>query len=233
MELPEHGTRRALWTSGGAAWLLFLLALPFLEAGDLGIEAWIGGGLIGLPLVVLGFLTASRCRSIPERGSSDRATIAALALLAGIGVGAINLSMNVGLAAADASIRTLLQEHFAEPLSWVRVGAVAVVEEVVSRLFLMSTIAWIAARVVSRPRAIFLTALVVSTLLFGVGHLLGRPMPAQSALAALYAVGVVVKSSAAGLVLGWVFWRWGLPYAILLHFAGNGVHKVLEPLLFS
>ena len=237
----EHplSSRLGQWTSGvdplavGAVWLLFLLALPFLEGGGLGIEAVIGGGLIGLALVVLGYLAASRYRSIPERGGSERARIAAFALLLGIGVGALNLGVNVGLATADASIRALLQEHFAEPMSWARVASVAVVEEVVSRLFLMSVVAWITARFVSRPRVIFLTALVVSALLFGLPHLLGRPMPTEAALAALYGLGVVVKSTAAGLLLGWVFWRWGLPYAILIHFLGNGLHKVFEPLFFS
>ena len=234
-QLKEHSpsNRVALWTSGGATWLLFLLALPFLEGGGLGIEALVGGGLIGLPLVFLGYLAASRHRSIPGRGSSERAKLAAVALLAGIGLGALNLGVNAGLATADASIRALLQEHFAVPLTWAKVASVAVVEEVVARLFLMSVIAWITARFVSRPRGIFLSALVVSALLFGVGHLLGRPMPAQSAFAALYGVSVVLKSSAAGLLLGWVFWRWGLPYAILIHFAANGLHQVFEPLVFS
>ena len=60
-----------------------------------------------------------------------------------------------------------------------------------------------------------------------------RPMPAGSALAALYTSGVVVKSGVAGLVLGWLFWRWGLPYAIVCHFVANGLHKVLEPMAFS
>lgn len=145
----------------------------------------------------------------------------------------MNLGANVGLATADASIRALLHDHFAEPLPWTRVASVAVVEEVASRLFLMSVVAWVATRFVNRARTVFLTALIVSALLFAVVHLLGRPMPAQPAVAALYASGVVLKSGVAGLALGWIFWRWGLPYAMLCHFAGNGLHKVLEPVLFS
>lgn len=81
--------------------------------------------------------------------------------------------------------------------------------------------------------SIFLTALIVSAFLFAVPHLLGRPMPTHSAFAAFYASGVVVKSGVAGLVLGWVFWRRGLPYAMVSHFAANGLHKVFEPVLFS
>ncbi len=226
------------WTSGldpmtlGATWALFLVALPSLEEG-LGLETMVGGGLIGLPLVVFGFLTASRCRAVPERDNARRAKLAILALLTGIGVGAVNLGANVAMAAADPGIRALLHEHFAEPMSWARVASVAVVEEIVFRLFLMSVVAWIAARFLSKARAVFLTALIVSAFLFAVPHLLGRPMPTHSAFAALYVLGVVVKSGVAGLVLGWVFWRWGLPYAIVIHFAANGLHKVFEPMLFS
>jgi hypothetical protein len=67
------------WTSGidpmtvGATWVLFLFALPFLEDG-FGLETMVGGGLIGLPLVVFGFLTASRCRAVPERDNDRRAS---------------------------------------------------------------------------------------------------------------------------------------------------------------
>ena len=137
------------------------------------------------------------------------------------------------MAAADAAIRALLHEHFAEPLTWARVVSVAVVEEIAFRLFLMSVVAWIAARFLNKARTVFLTALIVSAFLFAVGHLLGRPLPTDSAVSALYVLGVVVKSGVGGLVLGWVFWRWGLPYAMVCHFAANGLHKVFEPMLFS
>ncbi|MGH9794241.1 MAG: CPBP family glutamic-type intramembrane protease [Candidatus Acidiferrales bacterium] len=43
---------------------------------------------------------------------------------------------------------------------------------------------------------------------------------------------VVVKSTAAGLLLGWVFWRWGLPYSIMCHFTANATHLMLAPALF-
>jgi hypothetical protein len=145
----------------------------------------------------------------------------------------VNLGANVALAAADTAIRDLLREHFAEPLTWTRAISVAVVEEIAFRLFLMSLVAWIAARFLNEARTVFLTALMVSAFLFAVVHLLGRPLPTHSEVAALYVLGVVVKSGVAGLVLGWVFWRWGLPYAMVCHFGANGLHKVFEPMLFS
>lgn len=231
--------RVAGWIAGldpiavGATWVLFLLAVPFFESQEVGLEALIGGGLLGLPLVVFGYLAASRCRAVVERDNARRAKLGILALLAGIGVGAANLGANVALAAADGSIRARLQQHFAEPLPWARVASVAVVEEIAFRLFVMSLVAWIAARFSNKARTVFLAALIVSAFLFALPHLLGRLMPPSAALAALYASGVVVKSGLAGLVLGWIFWRWGLPHAMVCHFAANGLHKVLEPMLFS
>lgn len=217
----------------GATWLLFLSVLPFLEPQGFNVETFVGGGLIGLLLVVVGFFAGARCRSAPEWSNRRGAALAAMALLTGIGVGAMNLGSNIALAKADASIERLLLEHFAEPLTWTRVFSVAVVEEVACRLFLMSVVAWVAARFVDRAQTVFLTALVISTLLFAVGHLLGRPLPAEPAVATLYASGVVLKSGVAGLVLGWGFWRWGLPFSVLCHFAANGLHMMLEPVFFS
>lgn len=241
--MKEHFVARrvAPWTSDldpvavGVTWLLFLCALPFLEGQSFGLETLVGGGLIGLPLVVVGFLAAARCRcrSVPGWSNSRRAKLAALALLAGLGLGAINLGANVALATADPSIQALLHERFAEPLTWAKTVSVAVVEEVVFRLFLMSVVAWIAARFVDRTQPVFFMALIVSALLFAMMHLLGRPLPARPEFAALYASGVVLKSTVAGLVLGWGFWRWGLPFAVLCHFAANGLHKMFEPVLFS
>ncbi len=239
LRVGRNSQRFVGWISGlgpvtvGATWVLFLFALPSVEGQGFGLETLVGGGLIGLPLVVFGFLAASRCRVVSEQDNAQRAKLAIVALLVGIALGAANLGANVALAAADAAIRALLHEHFAEPLTWARVVSVAVVEEIVFRLFLMSVVAWIAARFLNKARTVFLTALVVSAFLFSVGHLLGRSLPTHSEVAVLYALGVVVKSGVAGLVLGWVFWRWGLPYAIVCHFAANGLHKVFEPMLFS
>jgi hypothetical protein len=41
---------------------------------------------------------------------------------------------------------------------------------------------------------------------------------------------LVLKYSLAGLLPGWTFWCWGLPYAILCHFAANAIHLLLQPM---
>jgi membrane protease YdiL (CAAX protease family) len=43
---------------------------------------------------------------------------------------------------------------------------------------------------------------------------------------------VVLKAGAAGLLLGWVFWRWGLPYSIACHGATNAIHLLVMPVFF-
>lgn len=88
----------------------------------------------------------------------------------------------------------------------------------------MSGIAWITARYVKRPGLVFPVALSVSALLFGLVHL-----PDFSWVG----LTVVLLNGLGGLLLGWIFWRWGLAYAILCHFAGGVVIQSLGPRLFG
>jgi len=107
-----------------------------------------------------------------------------------------------------------------------------VVEEIVFRLFFLSAVALVVARFVEDPRVVFWTALGLSAFVFGLMHVV-RPMPESSTLAWLYGSGVALKSGLASLLLGWIFWRWGLAYAIVAHFAANAAHGLLEPLVFG
>jgi hypothetical protein len=104
-------------------------------------------------------------------------------------------------------------------------------EEVVVRLFLMSAIAWAASRFTKRVGLVFAIALAGSAFFFALPHL-GRPFPEDPTLASFYGAALVVKYTLAGLPLGWIFWRWGLPYAILCHIAANAIHFALQGSLF-
>jgi hypothetical protein len=42
----------------------------------------------------------------------------------------------------------------------------------------------------------------------------------------------VAEARSAGLPLGWIFWRRGLPYAILCHIAANAAHLALQEGVF-
>lgn len=107
-----------------------------------------------------------------------------------------------------------------------------IAEEVMLRLFLMSLVAWLLARLAggSRP-AVFWAAIVLAALLFGIGHL--------PAAAKIWPLDVVVVSrtlllnGVGGLVFGWLYWRQGFESAVLSHFSADLVLHVAAPLVMA
>lgn len=109
---------------------------------------------------------------------------------------------------------------------WKRIAAApygGIVEECVCRLFLVSLIAWLLARISYYGRAlllrpwIFWVAIVVASLVFGIAHL---PAAARLwPLMTLVVVRAIFLNSIAGFVFGWLFWRWGFEYAVIAHFS--------------
>ena len=92
-------------------------------------------------------------------------------------------------------------------------------EEILTRLFLVSVIAWI-----FRGKAIWL-AIVIAALLFAAGHL-----PAAAGLAPLTPALItrtIVLNSLAGIAFGWLYWRRGLEAAMLAHFSADIVLHVI------
>jgi hypothetical protein len=61
---------------------------------------------------------------------------------------------------------------------------------------------------------------------------LARPFPGSDDVAAFYRTSLLVKYTLAGLPMGWLFWRWGLPYAMLCHVLVNATHIALERFVF-
>jgi hypothetical protein len=72
----------------------------------------------------------------------------------------------------------------------------------------------------SRPTAsLFWLAIVVSAILFGLGHL-----PAAASIWALTPIVIVrtiTLNALLGIPFGWLYWRWGLEYAMLSHFCAD------------
>lgn len=108
----------------------------------------------------------------------------------------------------------------------------AIPEELLMRLGLMTFLVWIGARLtrtaVPGP-AVMWTAIVVTALLFGVGHL-----PATAAvlpLTPLVVARALLLNGLGGLVFGWLYWKRGLPSAMLAHFSADIVLHVVAPLL--
>ena len=214
----------------GAAWLGFVLAFALSlpqPPRPLHVAA---GALVGALLVLAGFAAAWRVRPLAAREGRARVRLGALSLLLGGGMGAVLLGLLVLLARAEPRLRARFTGRLEEP-AWrpIALGFEAsILEEVALRLFVMSVVAWVAARLLPRRWAIGIAA-AVSTALFGLIHL-----PAWSAAtetSPLLLASVLGLNGAAALLLAWVFWRWGLPYAILAHFAGDVVIQSLAPRL--
>ena len=185
------------------------------------------GGLSALVAVPLGLAAAAKYRILPKRTVADHLRFAARAFALGIGLGTANLAVNYGMAVLDPAIRDQMVTRWARFDPWSIVVSGPIMEEIAYRLVMLSVLAWIVARFTEDRRTIFYTALGLSSLIFGVAHIWYGGVDS-----AVYQVGMALKSSGGGLLLGWVFWRGGLPYSILCHCAANGIHLVLMPLLF-
>ena len=222
--------RREAALAVAAAWSAFMVGL--MIGGELTDPVSVAvGGVSGAALVFLGFAAASRSR-VPHRSATvDRLRLALLSLAVGATLGLCNLAANWTIAAADPRIRALLVERMATLAPLDALLASPILEEVAVRLFLMSAMAWAVLRVTKRRGLAFAIALIGSALFFAVLHL-GRPFPGDPAMANYYRAALLTKYTLAGVPLGWIFWRWGLPYAILAHAAGNAAHLALQGALF-
>lgn len=215
----------------GAAWIAFVVALPILDS-DFREPATLLAGALGTAVLMLaGFALASRVRPMSSRKGSERVRLLAWSLALGALFGITNLAVNTWLASLDPAIHQLLAERFSRISPWTSLLASPIFEEALFRLLLLSVVAFVVAQFVDDRRVVFLTALAVSALTFGVLHTL-RPSPVSPDLAWIYQSGVTLKSSLAGFLLGWIFWRWGLGYAMAAHSAANAAHLLLEPLVF-
>ena len=105
-----------------------------------------------------------------------------------------------------------------------------IAEELQLRLFLMTLMLWVVARLRRRQpgNAAFHVAIVLAAVLFGVGHL---PAAAQLwGLDAIVVLRTIVLNALVGCVCGWLYWRRGLEMAMLAHFSADIVLHVLAPL---
>jgi len=101
-----------------------------------------------------------------------------------------------------------------------------IVEEVLCRLFLVSLLVWLLARLGGGARPwMFVAAIIVAALIFGAGHL---PAAFASGMAhgPLAIARIVLLNALVGLPCGWLFWKYGLEHAMLAHFSADLVLHV-------
>jgi Type II CAAX prenyl endopeptidase Rce1-like len=213
-----------------AAWLGFIAGL--LVGGEIqDASSFAIAGATGAALVIVGYAAAARVRTSPHHANPQRTQLGLISLAAGAALGVVNLAANWAIAASHPAFRALLVERTSTLAPLVGVVGAPLMEEIAVRLFLMSTIAWVVFRVTKRAGLAFAVALVGSAFVFALLHL-DRPMPGDPMLANAYRAALLAKYTLAGLPLGWIFWRWGLPYAILCHMAANAAHLLLQKGVF-
>lgn len=106
-----------------------------------------------------------------------------------------------------------------------------IVEELVLRLFLMTLLLWVVARLRGRapPAWAYWCAIAAAALLFGAGHL---PAAAQIwGLEPVVVIRTLLLNGIAGIAFGWLYWKRGIEMAMLAHFSADLVLHVAAPLL--
>ena len=97
-----------------------------------------------------------------------------------------------------------------------------ITEELLLRLFFMTFITWITWKIFMRGKGmptnkIYWVAILLAGILFGIGHL-----PAAALIWPLTSVVVfriILLNAIPGLAFGYLYWKWGLEYAMLAHFS--------------
>lgn len=213
-----------------ATWAAFMAGLriggDIEDAGSL-VIAGVGGAM----LVFLGFAAATRSRVLSPDSKANRPRIALLSLTAGIALGLANLAGNWLIAASHPALGAIMNQRVTTVTPLDGLVVAPLVEEIAVRLFLMSAIAWVVSHWAKPAPLAFAVALVGSSLFFALLHL-DRPMPDDAMLAHYYRSALLAKYTLAGLPLGWIFWRWGLPYSILCHAAANAAHLAVQQRVF-
>ena len=106
-----------------------------------------------------------------------------------------------------------------------------VIEEVMMRLFLMSLISFIIAKIFYKkekdiPIKVFVIANIISALLFALGHL---PATIQlfGGLDSLLLIRCLIMNGIFGLAFGWLYRKYGIHYSMVAHFGCHLVSKII------
>jgi membrane protease YdiL (CAAX protease family) len=113
----------------------------------------------------------------------------------------------------------------AQPLA-TRIAIVSyagIVEELVFRVIISTLVAWLAYLVIRRRTAAIWLGIAVAAVLFGLAHVANLANVPHPYLRAITLNGI------AGIVLGWLYWRRGLEWAVLAHLIADSVMYLVLP----
>ena len=212
-------------------WILLPLQIGqamVLVGAATGLGLWLGPKVgLGAPMLY-GLVNGDR-----EARAQLRALIlpsAVLGVLVGVAIVLLDLWVFAPQLAPAGSDPAALQ-----PPAWQGLLASfygGIVEELLMRLGLMTLLVWVGARLTRSPiprPAVIWTAIVITALLFGAGHL-----PTTAALLSLTPLVIaraLLLNGIGGIVFGWLYWKRGLLAAMLAHFSADIVLHVVAPLL--
>jgi hypothetical protein len=215
-----HHARAPLWV---------VVIAQALQAGVLAFGLGWAGLALGAPLGLDCPIVRAWVYRLPRRAKE----LGFLPLSAGLG-----LATGAAIAALDwfafwPRLPGAFQVQAKAPTLWSGVLASfygGIAEEILTRLFLTTLLAWILVKLSGRRgAAVFVAAIVIGALGFGAGHL---PTAAQLApLTPLLVTRTLILNGAAGIVFGWLYWRRGLEQAMLAHFCCDLVLHVAAPAL--
>lgn len=207
-----------------------LPAIILIQAIQAGVLCWLLGWL-GLHLGAQHGLDAPWLRAWVYRRPREPARRSHWAAAALLGVLAALLVTGLSLLGPQPA-----NEHAGSPIGWAWRGALAsfygsIVEEVQTRLLLVSGLVWLLARVSRRAAQpwMFVLAIMAAALLFGAGHL-PAAFAAGVADTPVLIARIVTLNAVAALVFGGLFWKYGLEHAMLAHFCADLVLHVALPL---
>ncbi|MBE0688509.1 MAG: CPBP family intramembrane metalloprotease [Anaerolineae bacterium] len=204
-----------------------LILLSLIQSGILfGVAAAVGllaAQAVGLRTPILDSLLGA------GSGTIEASTLV-LAVVLGISAGLVIVALDMGIFARHlpAALKAL---SFHKLAAWKRFlagfyGGIA--EEVLLRLFVMSGALWLLRQIGVDSNVGAWIAILFAALLFGVGHLPATAM--LTPLTPLIVVRAIVLNSVGGVVFGWLFWRYGLEWAMIAHFTADMVIQFGAPL---
>ena len=195
-------------TTAGALAVAAFLALYFPNRDDTG--GAIFGAAFAFCASVIGFAAVGRVRPLTRRPLKEQGRLMGLSLIIGSALGLANLIANYSVASLDSRIYIRMSEMYARSSAWSGVFAT-----LYWRRSGFGCFSWAESHGFSVDRPMTAARSFLSPWPFRRWYL--RPCILLRPPAGLLdATAVVLKAAAAGLLLGWVFWRWG-PISFVLY----------------
>jgi Type II CAAX prenyl endopeptidase Rce1-like len=197
-----------------------------------------GAVLLCYVMIRLGFRAARRTGfgTLMLAGWDDgafRAAAAKKTLLLATGIGVAEGILVLGCMAVISP--HLPESHVQDPAPWKGFLAsisAGVIEEILFRLGLMTSLAWLLTALARRPTAgpvIAGISNVLAALAFAAMHL--PQAKAFYGLSALLVLVVMIGNGVPGVVFGWLFRRFGLVAAMVAHFSADVVLHAIGPMI--